>query len=609
MGPVILRSKPPLEARSSGRLVQWHSVDVLQVAAAVSASIPVVVLVAMGYAHRWVTEDAFIDFRVVRNLLGGHGPVFNIGERVEAYTNPLWVGVLTALAALGVPLGTGSVVLGLCLSMIGVLLAQAGAWKIAVRAAAGAPEPARRQAHVPLPLGTAVFAAVPVAWDFTTSGLESSLALAWLGLVFWLLARARPVSVSGFRVVALAIGCGPLIRPDLALYSAAFAVALAVTYRREAEGAVTRSEWARLGALAAALPIGYQLFRMGYFAALVPNTALAKEATAANWLQGWRYTVDFVGAYTLWFPLLLLVPWAVALIRQTIGARDRADTAVLLAPVVGALAHWLYVVRVGGDFMHGRFLLPALFALLLPVATVLVPSGDRGSWRGASLVGIIAWAVVCAAWLRAPYSTDAVASPWGIVDERRFYIYHMQTPNPLYVRDYDWHPFVKKVKKGLLAHDRAILVSRATGLERLAALAPSVPSSIRLVVGLSNVGILGYVAGSDVHIVDRVGLADPIAARLLLAGPRGRPGHEKSLPMAWVVARFGDSTATPSRAAASDALGCGELAELLHAIQDPLTPSRFARNVGAAWRLHRLRIPADPATARDVLCARPAAHS
>jgi hypothetical protein len=38
----------------------------------------------------WVAEDAFITFRSVDNMLAGYGPVWNIGERVQVYTHPLW---------------------------------------------------------------------------------------------------------------------------------------------------------------------------------------------------------------------------------------------------------------------------------------------------------------------------------------------------------------------------------------------------------------------------------------------------------------------------------------------------------------------------------------
>jgi arabinofuranosyltransferase len=41
--------------------------------------------------NTWISEDGYIFFRYVNNLLKGYGPVFNIGERVEGFTSPLWL--------------------------------------------------------------------------------------------------------------------------------------------------------------------------------------------------------------------------------------------------------------------------------------------------------------------------------------------------------------------------------------------------------------------------------------------------------------------------------------------------------------------------------------
>src|SRR3546814_14867761 len=67
--------------------------------------------ISMGSAHRWVAEDAFIVLRVVRHILAGHGPVFNVAEHVEAYTSPLWVAPLAAAGALVARVGVGAVVI------------------------------------------------------------------------------------------------------------------------------------------------------------------------------------------------------------------------------------------------------------------------------------------------------------------------------------------------------------------------------------------------------------------------------------------------------------------------------------------------------------------
>jgi arabinofuranosyltransferase len=453
-----------------------------------------------------------------------------------------------------------------------------------------------------------VFAAVPVVWDFVTSGLESGLVIGWLGGTFWLLARRRLASTGGLRAAAFVIGCGPLVRPDLGLFAVAFALVLIVIRLHGAADRPAAREWIVLPLIAGTLPVGYQVFRMGFFAAVVPNAALAKEASLAYWSQGWRYTLDFIGPYALWLPTLVAAAWVAALLTRARRAGDRITTALILGPTLAALAHWLYVTRVGGDFMHGRLLVPTLFAFLLPVATVVVPARSRPIWRIAGLAAVWGWAVMCALWFRVPSAGRGAPVRWGIADEHGFYQRQTSTRNPIAISTYARQPRAVRFVLALSTFGRAVVVKEDAGLVRLASLSPSVRPSVPMVLGLPNVGILGYLAGLDTHVVDQLGLADPIASRMALTS-RGRPGHEKWLSRDWIAGRFGDPKATSLPAPAVDvarAVGCGDLARLLRAVNDPLTVSRFLANVRASWALSRLRIPADPASARDRFCSAPA---
>ena len=180
--------------------------------------------------------------------------------------------------------------------------------------------------------------------------------------------------------------------------------------------------------LVVVVPAAYEIFRMGYYAAIVPNTALAKEASTARWSQGFTYLGDFVGTYWLWVPVLLA---GIAGVPLVIAARRRGLDAVMLVvvPVVAGCVHALYVVRVGGDFMHARMLLPSLFVLLLPVMVIAV------TVRTAAVCGAVAiWAVVCAVALRVPYE-DSVGKN-GIGDERGFYTSQAVRRNAMTVDDY-----------------------------------------------------------------------------------------------------------------------------------------------------------------------------
>jgi arabinofuranosyltransferase len=39
----------------------------------------------------WVDEDAYITFRTISNFFAHQGLVYNVGERVQAFTHPLWL--------------------------------------------------------------------------------------------------------------------------------------------------------------------------------------------------------------------------------------------------------------------------------------------------------------------------------------------------------------------------------------------------------------------------------------------------------------------------------------------------------------------------------------
>jgi arabinofuranosyltransferase len=216
-----------------------------------------------------------------------------------------------------------------------------------------------------------VIIALPPFWDFATSGLEMGVVFAWLGGCFWAMVaftRATTRSQARRRVgLALLLGLGPLIRPDLVLFSACFLAAVLI-----AEHAPTWRTRTTIVAAAVALPLAYEVFRMGYYAAVVPNTAIAKDASRAQWGHGVHYLRNLIAPYQLEIGIAVVAAAIAVVVVRLAGQHARSELAVVLAPVAGGLLHGLYVVRVGGDFMQARLLLPAV-----------VRAGDAGRGRGA----------------------------------------------------------------------------------------------------------------------------------------------------------------------------------------------------------------------------------
>jgi arabinofuranosyltransferase len=584
-------------------------------------AVPVAVLAVAAWSQRWVSDDGFINLRVVDQLLAGNGPVFNVGERVEAFTSPLWVALLTAAGAVtpfqlswvAVGLGIGSAVAGLALAE-----------------AAGVTALGRRRGALAVPVGGLVVAATPPFWDFASSGLETGLGFAWLGACSFVLARrwreqawARPPDRPRWQ--GALIGVGVLVRPDFAVFAAAFGVALVALSRPRRVPAVARAVgWV------AALPVAYELFRAGYYASLVPNTAHAKEAFGpADWSGGLAYLVDLAGPYWLVVPVAVLAAVLVARVGSAVRRRD-PRWVWLAAPAVAALVHAVFVMRLGGGFMHGRLLLPALFALAAPVA-VAVPTRLRGKaapearWSPGMPPAAVGACVVVVAWAAAvvgvvggipevnPFAAD------GVADERAFYAEQAGgVAHPVTLADYRAHPWVEvgRMVGGYAQRSEPALFGDEVGdgawdrqLPQLVgpdARVTPVPGGTPTVAAFPAVGLFSYAAGRGAHVVDQLGLASPLASRLLLT-QRGRPGHSKRLDPVWVVARFaGPPTAGREPAAqvadARRALACPPLARLQRAITAPLGPGQFLANIATAVELYSLRIPAEPGRAAERLC-------
>ncbi|MBL0062172.1 MAG: hypothetical protein IPP40_12000 [bacterium] len=70
----------------------------------------------------YLYDDAFITFRYTANLVSGHGLVYNIGERVQGITTPIWGFVLAIPASIGVPLEIASRWLGLLFDLLSLVL-------------------------------------------------------------------------------------------------------------------------------------------------------------------------------------------------------------------------------------------------------------------------------------------------------------------------------------------------------------------------------------------------------------------------------------------------------------------------------------------------------
>jgi arabinofuranosyltransferase len=612
----------------------------LELTAWVSLLLGVLVTAALfgwgAWQRRWIADDGLIVLRTVRNLLAGNGPVFNAGERVESNTSTLWTYLVYLGGVLGGPvrLEYVALVLGLVLSLLGIMFVMLGAARLY------APSLLGRRA-VLLPAGALVYIAVPPARDFATSGLENSLVLAYLGLLWWMMvswSHQRRTGRGFTAALAFVAGLSVLVRPELALIGGLALVMMLIAVR----GRRTRVLIVMAGGL---LPIGYQIFRMGYYGLLVSATALAKDASGKKWSQGFIYLANFNAPYALWVPAILVVVLAVLVLvarsrlvkGPSAGAAARTDRrriarlvqsppAVVLFIIVSGLLQGIYWIRQGGDFMHGRVLLTPLFCVLAPVAMIPLFLPDRielSRDTGTLLAGATAtaWLAVAGWALWAANSpgmgADATSVTYtGIVDERRFYAQATGNAHPLTATDYLDYPRMRAVIEAINNTPVGALLLPSGNYTQWDVVpakppppaGPGLPPDPKAMengphtVFFTNLGMLGMNVGLDVRVLDQIGLANPLAAHTARLED-ARIGHDKNLFPDWAVADgpwLKENSYLPPYldedwvTEAEAALKCPATDTVLKSIRGPLTVRQFYDNLVHAYQFTSYRIDRVP---------------
>jgi len=289
-------------------------------------------------------DDAYISFRYAENLAAGQGVVFNAGERVEGYTNFLWVVVLSLCRLAGAPVPLASQILGVLLSIGSILLAADLARRII---------PSGRGVGIPAAL---LLVASPAVAMWAGGGMEVPLFsfLAMLTAWCWIRESEKPGLAWRWPVASFFTS---LARPDGVLL---FAVTFLYTLRESRaveEGRVRRA----LQPLAIFLALGtpYFVWRWLYYGALLPNTYYAKIAYDPSVLIHGLY-------YLEWF--LIDSGGAAILLGSVLALRSRDQRVGLL--LCQGFWYTAYIFLLGGDgYAYSRFLVPVM-VLLAPVAEV-----------------------------------------------------------------------------------------------------------------------------------------------------------------------------------------------------------------------------------------------
>ncbi len=437
-----------------------------------------VVVVGLYLAHAlWLGyfgDDAYISFQYVKNLLRGHGLVYNAGERVEGYTNFLWVMVLAGIMAVlrHADIARVSQALGLALGI---------ATMVVLVRLARRHHPEWRWLLLIAPLLMATQSSF-TAWS--TGGLETTMFAFFVVVAIDAQDREIHAGRGEIRTALMALLIA-LTRADGFVMVGALGLWRAYESLRRRQPLLGRANLRWAGVFGGGY-LAYLLWRHGYYGDWLPNTSYAKVGYTAEQLhRGLSYTRRFwdqCGG-----PILAAVIGFRWIARQTKPAVRGA--------FVAASVWTIYVVAIGGDGLalirFYAFIVPAI--ALLAQEGVAVIAGCLEPRAGVPRAGRVAL-------LAALVAALAVTGAGQTIDLYRH-------PNPA----------AAPYRTG----DNFFLAKCRIAGDWLAA--HTAPDAV---VASNPAGAVAYF--SDRRVIDMLGLTDAHIARAPAAAMgTGRAGHEK----------------------------------------------------------------------------------
>nr|MBN2277498.1 hypothetical protein [candidate division Zixibacteria bacterium] len=348
----------------------------------ISAAIILLILVLHISLYTFLTDDAFISYRYAVNLADGHGLVFNLGEKVEGYTNFLWVLILALIKFLGPAPENAANVLSLVATLI--LIGMVYSFNRVFL-------DIRRFTLMGLiaPLLLALSRSFAV---WASGGLETRLFTLLIFLAVTTHFRGAFKGDRSYYFSALFFAIASLTRPEgILLFGSFWAYRLFLNIRCH------QKVQPLIKSLMIFIPIvgAHFIFRMLYYGYPFPNTFYAK-VTGAWFNTGLLYLLTFIHEYGLY----LAIPLAVLLLTRRYDPDRRHIIMNILIPFA---PYAIYIAYIGGDHFEYRQLdvfLPFLAIILQEgIRTLIIPvlktesSLNRIMATAGLIIGIILYTV------------------------------------------------------------------------------------------------------------------------------------------------------------------------------------------------------------------------
>ncbi|ABJ75172.1 hypothetical protein [Leptospira borgpetersenii] len=456
------------------------------------------------YHSAWLSDDSFITFRVVDNFLNGLGLRWNPWERVQVYTHPLWLFLLVPTQWIVQDISASAYILSYACGIL--FLSVYCLTLLKFRYGLGL-----------IFISLLTFFSSRIFIDYNTSGLENPLSFLLLLLFeikfYSLYLNGKPNNTTADSLeIGLLAGLLLLTRLDLILFLVAPSFILLVKIFRD-----QRIQFLKYSFLGIFIWLLYLGFSLVYFGSPFPNTFYAKTNVLPSFPEqisvGWDYLRislkwDLIALFIFGMHLFWIISGPVLRrLTKTKWTLSEKDKGILFFGFASIVLVFLYLLRIGGDFMAGRFLGTCLIVSVFSQSLFLALhfEGSKLNIQKFLFISSIIVSVYFFAYSTSPlryiFQRSPIRVEKGIVDERASYQdntslkYWFEGITP------DTHPWAQYAKKIALNNPK---------------------TNFRQVQITTNVGLPGFYGGPGIHWIDLLGITDPFLARL---PGKGFPGH------------------------------------------------------------------------------------
>lgn len=420
----------------------------------------------------WLCDDAYITFRTVDNAVNGYGLRWNINERVQAYTHPLWLFLHIPFYFLTKEMFLTPIFISFAISMVTII-----ALTLFI---------AQNTSQILIIASILGFSRAFV--DFSSSGLENPMSHLLL-VLFISLFLMKKFTLTNLFFLSFISCFATLNRQDCLLI---YLPALIYTWWH------TENKIKGLFILCAGfIPLLlWQIFSIVYYGFPFPNTAYAKLGAGIPRIdlivQGiryylWTWNRDNITSIVIFLGLIN------ALFQKK---------KIIQPLALGVLLYCFYILWIGGDFMGGRY-----FTVPLLTATIIIIQNSQLSKKQFAIPITFAFILISLTrpdvpiFTGADYSKGGFFTKDGITTERKYY--------------YEWSSLLNwKKGKPMPSFSWA-----EHGRENR-------KKNTQMTKLRGCVGFYGFFSGPLVHIVDFHGLGDPLLSHLpSLYHPKIAIGH------------------------------------------------------------------------------------